>query len=393
MKITIASRIFEPEASAASFRLAVLADSLAEAGHQVVVDTVQPPRGLKSSLYDDGYRYLVRRHRVFRDKTGYVRGYLQYLSFDLPLFLRLMFGKKQDLFIVEPPPTTGFFVKLAALVRRTPYMFYAADVWSDATASTGAPALVFRAVKWLERSVYSGAEMVFSVNCGVTARINEICPRAQVNTVGNGVNTEIFQYSEVKANGRPYVIYSGTASEWQGASVFIKAFSLVAEEFPDAFVVFLGNGSDWDALQSCADQLVPGRVRFISTVPPQEAAKWIQGARASLASIRPDAGYNFAFPTKVSASWASGTQVIYAGVGPVKDLILSRGDALLLGSAHDFDSEEIAAALRRVFTHDINSQERKKLSAWANEEYSLRTVSKRVVHSVENFGSTSKYYP
>lgn len=383
MRITIASRIFEPEPSAASFRLAALANALVQAGHNVTVDTVKPVVGVGAPHDDSELPYRVSRHRVLRDKSGYVRGYLQYLSYDVPLFLRLLFGKKHDLIIVEPPPTTGFFVKIAAVLRRTPYIFYAADVWSDATASTGAPVFVTRIVRWVERSVYRGAKLVLSVNPGVTKRVQEICPSAQVSTVGNGVNTEVFRRLEAPDASDRYVIYSGTASEWQGASVFIEAFSLVADEFPDATVVFLGGGSDWEFLKKCADRLVPGRVRFIATVPPHEAAKWLAGANASLASIRSDAGYSFAFPTKVAASWASGTPVIYAGVGPVRKIIAEADTSVHLGFAFDFNTTDIASALRRVFTHQMSSQERDNLTQWANSNYSLGAVSTRAVTSIE----------
>lgn len=42
MRVTLASRIFEPEPSAASFRLGMLTTELAEHGHQVKVLTVRP---------------------------------------------------------------------------------------------------------------------------------------------------------------------------------------------------------------------------------------------------------------------------------------------------------------------------------------------------------------
>ncbi|MDO5500237.1 MAG: hypothetical protein Q4F67_11230 [Propionibacteriaceae bacterium] len=34
--------------------------------------------------------------------------------------------------IVEPPPTTGLVVRVACALRRTPYVYYAADLWSVA---------------------------------------------------------------------------------------------------------------------------------------------------------------------------------------------------------------------------------------------------------------------
>src|SRR3546814_10831501 len=39
---------------------------------------------------------LVRRARVLRDAAGYVRGYLQYMSFDIPLAVRLLLARRRS---------------------------------------------------------------------------------------------------------------------------------------------------------------------------------------------------------------------------------------------------------------------------------------------------------
>lgn len=88
MRVTIASRIFAPEPAAASFRLAALAAALADAGHDVTVLTSRLPRGMVEAAPDA--RLTIRRAPVLRDRTGAVRGYVPYLSFDIPLFFRLL---------------------------------------------------------------------------------------------------------------------------------------------------------------------------------------------------------------------------------------------------------------------------------------------------------------
>ncbi len=150
MRVIIASRIFDPEPSAATFRLRALAEAFTAAGHEVTVLTVRPPKRLAEDAKDSARSYDVRRAPVLRDRADYVRGYLPYISFDVPLFFRLLFGRNADLIVVEPPPTTGFFVRLAAALRRTPYAYYAADIWSDASKQTGAPRWVVRVVRNIE---------------------------------------------------------------------------------------------------------------------------------------------------------------------------------------------------------------------------------------------------
>jgi hypothetical protein len=84
--VRLATRLFSPEVGAAAFRLRVLADSFAELGYPVDVVTTAPPG---SYPRDDG-KLRVSRWPALRDESGNIRGYLQYLSFDIPLLGRLL---------------------------------------------------------------------------------------------------------------------------------------------------------------------------------------------------------------------------------------------------------------------------------------------------------------
>src|SRR5690606_6119079 len=141
-------------------RLRSLAKALRDRDARVCVLTTRPPAPAPPAD-DDGID--VRRWPVLRDASGYVRGYLPYLSFDVPLFLRILFGPGADAYVCEPPPTTGFFLRLACAIRRRPYVYYAADIWSDAAQATGASGLVLKVVRWMEAFAMRGARDVIAV--------------------------------------------------------------------------------------------------------------------------------------------------------------------------------------------------------------------------------------
>ena len=394
MRVAIASRIFDPEPSAASFRLAALASGFARSGDRVRVLTVQPVKQLREpggAATEKQVPYRVTRFPVLRDRSGYVRGYLQYLSFDIPLFFRILFGPKQDAIIVEPPPTTVLFATLAASIRRTPVFAYAADVWSDASASTGAPSLVVNVVRRMERFAWNRARGVYSVNAGVTERVRQIAPRAVVETVGNGIDTAVFTPDAgdgaavngaagdgaVGNNGagstarHPYAIYTGTASEWQGAEIFVRAIAQLQDSGTPLKLVFLGQGTALPALKLLAEEL-GADVEFHDPVPPAQAAVWQRGAAVSVASIKPGAGYDFAYPTKIFAAWACGTPVVYAGPGPAREVLAATPH---LGAGVDFDPGVVAAALKDVACERENS--RPAIAAWAQANVSLAGVADR----------------
>ena len=101
--VLVATRIHLPEAAAASFRLDSVEKALVADGVAVRVLTSRAPADAPQGDPDpDGVR--VSRWPVLRDSSGYLRGYVPYLSFDLPLALRLLTASRPEAILVERPP-------------------------------------------------------------------------------------------------------------------------------------------------------------------------------------------------------------------------------------------------------------------------------------------------
>jgi glycosyltransferase involved in cell wall biosynthesis len=384
MRFKIVSRIFEPEPSAASFRLGALASELATAGHSVAVLTVRPPSKLAELSADDERTYRVRRFPVLRDRSGYVRGYLPYLSFDLPLFFRILLGSRVDVIVVEPPPTTGFFVRIAASLRRSAYVYYAADVWSEATKLTGASGFVIRVVATVERWVLNGARLVLATSPEVERRLAEIGVRAPVVTVGNGVDVSAFVFEDQPQEQQaPLFIYGGTAAEWHGAEVFVRAMETVQRQYPAARLRFIGGGSQKDRLEALARRLKLRDTEFLDPLPPEQLGDWLVSATASLASVRPGTAYEFAFPTKLYGSTAAGAPLIFSGAGPAVDYVRTEVAGQPLGQACGFSVDEVAAAMIRAIETPPTAEQRKRVSQWGQSNVDLAIVVERIRHQIE----------
>lgn len=373
-RIAVVSRIYYPEPAAASYRLRALASELAAGGASVDVLTTRSPAGFDDAMASiDGVS--VRRWRVLRDSAGYVRGFVQYLSFDIPLFFRLLFMRRPDLVVVEPPPTTGWFSRIACAIRGIPYIYYGADIWSDAVGSAGYPRYVATILRRVERWAMAGAASVVSVSAEFTARIREQFPQAQVDTVGNGVDVEMFSpHGDRIDRGVPYLLYAGTASEVHGAQIFVDAFEDALRLNPGTKLVFIGQGSDFATIQARTSHFPTETVEIHPRMSPEEVAAWIRGATATLASVHPD-GYSRAFPTKMYASLACGTRVIYAGTGPGAEFAARDG----FGHAVAYESNEIATAMTAALRASDSPQQRAARSEWAEKNISLRAVASRIV--------------
>lgn len=342
--VVIATRIYTPEPAAASFRLRALAHALAGVGERVrVLTTTFTSEAARRS--EAGV--AVSRWPVLRNKDGYVRGYLGYLSFDLPLIGRLLATPRLRAVVAEPPPTTGAVVRLVCALRRVPYVYYAADVWSDATLAMGVPSLVTRVLRRVEAFAMGGAARVIAVSDGVAERVQAISGR-NAHVVPNGINVDTYQPRERPAAVRevlgdaPFLIYAGTASEWQGADIFLESWPEVERQHPDLHLVFLGSGSQWSTIEEGARSA--SRVHVLPKVPEEAAAGWVASAEAALVAVIPGVGYDFAYPTKILAALACGTPVLFAGVGPARDDI----EAHALGVATEHTVEAVAEGMAAI---------------------------------------------
>lgn len=343
LKVVVTTRLFTPEVGAAAFRLKALVDGLVEQGADVKVITTTPPPG--SGQFTPGFK--LSRWPVMRDSGGNVRGYIQYLSFDIPAFFRLLLTPA-DVVVSEPPPTTGVVVALSSMLRRRPFVYYAADVWSEALSAMDVPAVVKKVMGAVEGFVMRRAVKVIAVSQPVAEQVAKFnVPRDRIHVVGNGVDTSIFgPDGEKTTTGKPYFVYTGTMSEWQGAGIFIEALANVLPEHPEAQIRIFGQGTDEAALKELAGAVAPGNVHFGGVVPPTEAAAWIRGAAGALVSIKPDQGYDFAKPTKIYAAAGCGTPVIFAGQGDGAAVVVDNG----LGVAADYTVAAVADAMGALLT-------------------------------------------
>ena len=385
MRIVLATRLYAPEPAVAAGRLAVIVGELERRGHDVEVLTSRAPRSASGAA--PGSR--VRRWPVLRDRQGAVRGYLPYLSFDVPLFFRLLSARRPDLVLVEPPPTTGTAVRWATALRRVPYAYLAADIVSDAAEQAGTTGPVVRAVRRLERLAVTRAALVLTVSSEFAARLRQLGVRDdRLVTIGNGADPRVFAPEGPGAPfEHPFALYAGTASEVHGPQVLVEALAQV----PELHLVFLGGGTQHEALRQLGERLAPGRVSVLPTVPAVEAAAWSRAALVSLASIAParsEHGYPF-FPAKLHAAALCGTPILHVGEGPGAAFATDAP----LGTAVPYDAEAVAEALRGMLADPASPSARAAFAAWARERVSLDAVATRAADALERLAPAVRTAP
>lgn len=377
-RVTIASRIFAPEISAASGILRTWAEEFRDRGFEVTVLTATPPRG---AVIDDPPGIDIRRARVKRDRQQYVRGYLSYLSFDIPLAFRLLFSRKADLYIVEPPPTTVAVVRVIAALRRTPYVVRAADYWTEAAELVTSSRLVLGLLRRNEAWGLRGAKVLFAAHQPLIDRLRSLGITTPAVPIGFGADTKDFRYEGQPPADPPVFVYAGTHSEWHGAGIFVEAMPEVLRAHPGARLEYYGNGEEREAMVARAHELgIHDSVEFHAPIPPAALSPILAGATASVASLTPAPANEYALATKVYASLASGCPVVFAGVGPTV-AFLNDADHPLAGVAVAYDVAAASAAMIAAADAPLPPTARTELAEWSAARFSLGSIAEQVVDS------------
>lgn len=382
MRITIVSRIYRPEPAAASLFLGAVADELIANGHEVNVLTATLPRGMQPEPKGE----QVRTFPVLRDKNGYVRGILQYLSFDIPLFFRLLFARRPDVVFMEPPPTTGTAVRTACAIRRLPYVYDAADIWSDAAQLEPVAPLVLKGLRALEKYGLRGASHIVTVLPAVERRARELGATAPITVTGFGADTR--EFSVTLGEDAPLFVYAGSYSPAHGADILIDGFARFLKTHPGYRLRFIGNGSEQPRVSQRAEELgISEAIEFLPSVPPAALLPQLASAAASLATIRPGTVYEYSYASKSFSSLAAGCPVLFAGPGPTAALLRHANEHVRAGVACDYDADAIADAMTQLADERITRDQREALGRWTAEHHSLRQVARRVADLIVATGA------
>ncbi len=381
MRILIATRIYRPEPSAASLFLGSVSDALTEANHEVTVLTAKPLPGQGEGSRGE----RIKTFPVLRDASGYVRGYVQYMSFDIPLAFRLLFARRPHVVFVEPPPTTGAVVRVICALRRIPYVYDAADIWSDAAGQATSSGAVVRVLRWLERFAMRGATALVTISDGVVQRVRELGVRTPIHVTGFGADTTEFHFEHAKAER--LFIYAGTYTSLHGADILLDAFAQFSESHPGYRLRFIGNSTEQETMQERAAELgIAAAVEFADPVPAAELRPQLAGAVASLATLRPGGGYEYAFTSKAYSSLAAGCPVIFAGPGPTGPFMVEAARHAPVGTAVAYDAAELADAMRAAADSPLSSADRQRVAEWTATHHSMRAVARRVADRVLEAG-------
>lgn len=196
------------------------------------------------------------------------------------------------------------------------------------------------------------------------------CPAERIHYLSNGVDRQRFSLPELGAvtalrkklelQEKRIVAFLGTLSlANHPVNLLIEAFKLVIMKIPEAALLLVGGGDDYDRLEALASQSgIRQAVYFAGRVSPAELPVYYALAEVSVDPVYDDDAGRGRLPIKVFESWVMGVPFVTANVGdrerllgqPPAGVIAQRaGDPHALAEAilQIMESPERAAQIRQ----------------------------------------------
>jgi glycosyltransferase involved in cell wall biosynthesis len=222
--------------------------------------------------------------------------------------------------------------------------------------------------KLMCRFVYPKADLLTLLTDGVVAPFRKVVPGMKdIAVMPNPLPDGLFQLERQAPAARKRVISLGRLHKIKQFDLMIRAFALLADEFPDWDLWIWGEGPERAVLEAQIGQLGMGGRIFL---PGRTLTPWAELAKAQVFAM---SSSHEGLPMALMESMAMGLPVVSFDCpsGP-KQLTRNGEDGLLIPPG---DANSMAAALRRLISDDpLRAELGRKAAISVRERYSLKAV-------------------
>jgi glycosyltransferase involved in cell wall biosynthesis len=392
MRILFFSHYFPPEVNAPANRTYEHCREWAAAGHEVHVITCVPshPVGVPFPGYRAGWYQREERdgivvHRVWTSlapNKGVIRRTLNFLSFvPTAVWRALSLGRFDVLIGTSPQFFCAVAAWIAAVLKRTPWVFELRDLWPESIHAVGAARayMPFKVLERLELLMYARARSVVCVSeAFVRNLVGRGVPASKISFVPNGVNTSMWTAGRraegraklAAADGDIVVSYIGTVGMAHDIGTVLDSARLLREERPDIRFVIIGDGAEREALAARVRAEGLDTVAFTGLVPRSDIPDYLAASDISLVTLKPSDLFKTVLPSKMFESMAAARPIVLAVDGEARRLLERSGGGLAVPPG---DPAALAGAVR-LLAGDANL--RHALGA-AGAEFVERDFSRR----------------
>ena len=346
MRILFISHYFPPEMGAPAARVYELCRVWTQRGHQVTVIT-GPPNHPTGILYQ-GYRNrffqkqrlegveVIRTCVYLAANKGFGKRILNYLSFMLTSSVTAALRTRRWDVVVATSPQ--FFAAVSGYVvsriKRCPFVLDVRDLWPKSIVVLGAlrSRVLIGLLEHVEMFLYHQARHIVGTVEGI--KIDLVSREIEVDkitVIPNGVDLGLFSPGpredafriQHNLQGEFIVSYIGT----HGLAHALEKVLLAAERLRSENICFLfvGEGAEKERLIKVKKQRQINNVLFLDRQPREKIPQIISVSDACLVSLRKDAFFSYALPSKLFEIMACARPIILSANGESRDLVERAG--------------------------------------------------------------------
>jgi glycosyltransferase involved in cell wall biosynthesis len=265
----------------------------------------------------------------------------------------LFIGFKPDvMYVYHPPLTVGIAAAVIGFLRRIPFVYDIQDLWPDSLAATGmiASENVLDVVAGVANRVYRRAAVVVAQSPGFVARLIERgVPPAKLRLIYNWCDEDALAtraddpgFDPRLLEGRFNVVFAGNMGKAQGLRAVVAAAGIVEKQDERVQFLFVGEGTDLNALKAYASELALRNVRFIPRLAMTQVGHLLNAADALLVHLQHCPLFAITVPSKTQAYLYAGKPIVMAVEGDAAALVAEASAGVC---ARPEDPDSIAGAI------------------------------------------------
>jgi glycosyltransferase involved in cell wall biosynthesis len=331
---------FVPELNAPATRTYEHCRQWVEAGVDVTVVTCAPnfPDGIvyagyRNQLYKretiDGIK-VIRVWSFIARNAGFVRRILDYVSFAISAFVAGLFQRFDVVIITSPQFFTTFSGFGLSVLKWRPWVFEVRDLWPESIVAVGAMK-AGRLIDWLERVelfMYRRASLVVVVTEAFRRNlIRRGIDTQKIRVVPNGANLRDFAprekdpqlLAQYGLSDKFVFMYVGTHGMAHGLEFIIEALAKL--QMPNVAFLFIGSGSNKEAVTALAKRLGVAQALFLDPVPKSEVPRYLSLADVALVPLRRLEAFLSVIPSKIFEAAAMHKPILLGVGGQAREVV------------------------------------------------------------------------
>lgn len=334
----------------------------------------------------DGIKVVVC-NAYYSNKLGVASRLWCFAKFVFIALLACLRERRLDLiFATSTPLTVGIPGRIAAAIKRIPYVFEVRDLWPEDLLDAGRikPGLQYMVWEWIEQFSYAKAKKILLVSKGFHDRLLERgMPPDRLQTVLLGADGSLFRdvapntefFARHGLTGKTIAIYTGAHGDANGLFQILDAAELLKDHGDIAFVL-MGEGKMKEALRADALKRGLGNVHLLDPVPKRELPGILAACHIGLMILKQISRPRWVTPNKIFDYMFTGIPSIVNFAGTTAEMVEADGAGY---ASKPGDASDLAEKIRHLADHP---EERKRIGARAREvaytRYDRRMIAEQL---------------